>query len=387
MRSLKDLFSEIKLDKALSLYGIALSLAYILSIFYWYKIGGIYFASTEEPWCWPFYSQCWNLRATLAQSIAHFIALLVLASISLTYFVFKKIDKACIFIFLTWVGTLLLVVQDFRFRSNQFYMLSWVTLVYLFAPSKKTSLSAIIIALYFWAGRLKLNWEWVSGADLYEKLWFIPQDLTIVACIYVIVLEMVFIWGLLSNRKWIFWGTFFQLALFHIQSFSQVAYWYPWLMFLILSFFVFNRFTIDQTSHPRSIGIFNWGVGSWAVFIIFSIFQFNPILHAQTPLRVSSWRFMSLHMFEAKYNCSIDIYRNAHNGSANVQPVELNLVPRMKCDPVIYWNYLRNRCREWGRESDFESASLKMSYKKATDIQPKTISMICDKSQRLDIEY
>jgi hypothetical protein len=387
MRSSKDLFSEIKQDKALSLYGIALSLAYILSIYYWYQIGGINFASTDEPWCWPFYEKCWATRVTFTQAVCYFAILLIVACVSLSYFVYNKINKACIFLFLSWFLTFLLVIQDFRFRSNQFYMLSWVTLVYLFVPSKKNSLAAIIIALYFWAGRLKLNWEWISGAGLYEKLWLIPDNLIVASCIYVIILEMILIWGLLSKRKWIFWGTFTQLVIFHLQSFSQVAYWYPWLMFLLLSFFVLNRIFSSQVDDNQPLALVSWGKSAWITFVIFSVFQLNPILYAQTPLRVSSWRFMALHMFEAKYSCSIEIHKTSNDSPTQVMPVDLPLVPRMKCDPVIYWNYLKNRCRQWTKETQFMSADMKISYKRASDSDTKSISMMCDKSENIDIKY
>ncbi len=381
------MFNEIKLDKALSLYGIALCLAYVLSIFHWYQSGGLHFPSLNEPWCWPFFPQCWNFRITLNLSIIHFLTIFLLALISLFYFIFKKIDKACFFLFLTWIVTLLLVIQDFRFRSNQFYILSWVTLVFLFAPSKKTTIPVIIIAIYFWAGRLKLNWEWISGSALYEKLWLIPEQLIVASCVYVIVLEMIFIWGLLSKRRLIFWGTISQLLLFHIQSFSQVAYWYPCLMFLILSFFVLNRFFTNQSPQTQNLNIQGWQKSSWIIFILFSIFQLNPIIYVQTPLRVSSWRFMSLNMFEAKYNCNIEIYKNIYSSIKQLESINLHLAPRMRCDPVIYWNHLRNRCRELNKEPGFQSTWIKISYKKATDINYKIISMYCDEKQEIKIEY
>jgi hypothetical protein len=387
MRSLLDLFSEIKQDKALSLYGIALSLAYILTIFFWYQSGGIYFASTDDPWCWPFYPQCWQYRPAYTHVALYFLLLGILASLSVVYFVCNKIDKACVVLFLTWIITLLLVIQDFRFRSNQFYTLSWVTLVYLFAPLKRVNIATIIVILYFWAGRLKLNWSWISGAGLHEKLWLIPESFTVAACVYVIFLQMIFIWGILARNKWIFWITFIQLIAFHLQSFSQIVYWYPWLMFLLLIFFVLNRFIPVKQGTNNSAGVLSWEKSTWILVVICSALQVNPIVYADTPLRVSTWRFLAVHIFEAKYSCNIHLERIFINGSKEAVAVDIPINKKMKCDPVIYWNHARNRCREWSLDSNFRSLELIVTYKRYPDIDNKLIRMICQDGEDVRITY
>ena len=387
MRSLTDLFSEIKQDKALCLYGIALSLAYILTIFYWYKTGGLHFASTDEPWCWPFYPQCWQYRPTYPHAVFYFSLLGVLAFLSLTFFVYNKINKACLLLFVTWILTLILVIQDFRFRSNQFYTLSWVTLIYLFAPYKRINVAAIIVILYFWAGRLKLNWGWISGAGLYEKLWIIPESLTVPACTYVIILEMIFIWGLLVRSKWIFWITFIQLIAFHLQSFSQIVYWYPWLMFLLLTFFVLHRVVPVEPAINNSIDIFSWNKSTWILVAICSALQINPIVYADTPLRVSTWRFLAVHMFEAKYSCDIQLEKNFIDGSKRAIAVNVLLNEKMKCEPVIYWSHARNRCREWSLDPNFSSLELLITYKRYPDIDRKLIKMTCKDGGDVWISY
>jgi hypothetical protein len=80
------------------------------------------------------------------------------------------------------------------------------TFAFLVVPGKRDALRALITLCYFWAGTLKLNWEWVSGAGLYRPMWPFIGAGVVAACAYVIVLELVVSWGLLARRAWIFWA-------------------------------------------------------------------------------------------------------------------------------------------------------------------------------------
>ena len=59
---------------------------------------------------------------------------------------------------------------------------------------------------------LKLDPDWLSGATLYkqDQLWF-PAGLVPIACAYVVVLEVVMIWGIYARRAPIFWFVVAQL--------------------------------------------------------------------------------------------------------------------------------------------------------------------------------
>jgi len=48
-------------------------------------------------------------------------------------------------------------------------MLNWIVLAYLFFPGKRVLLRHLLVSLYFWAGILKLDWEWLSGVALYNQ--------------------------------------------------------------------------------------------------------------------------------------------------------------------------------------------------------------------------
>src|SRR6267142_2687052 len=102
-------------------------------------------------------------------------------------------------------------------------------------------LRVLVTLFYFWAGTLKLNWEWVSGAGLYSPMWPFSGMGVVVACVYVIVLELGVTWGLLARRAWIFWTALAQFLVFHALSWQVVGFFYPLLMFAILAIFPLRR--------------------------------------------------------------------------------------------------------------------------------------------------
>ncbi len=96
-----------------------------------------------------------------------------------------------------------IVSLDYRLRANEFYMLFWLNGVFLVWRHRRWAMPLLLISFYFWAGRLKLNHEWLSGSVLYGDLWFISPQYVPAACTYVVILEMVFIWGLLARHRWV----------------------------------------------------------------------------------------------------------------------------------------------------------------------------------------
>jgi hypothetical protein len=383
--------SEVLRDPALSIYGFILSLAFLLSTYINYKVGAVYFITTKEAWCWSFFIDCWKYR--LSQIVAQCLFLLMFAfsGSAAISFLLRKIRIAHFLLLMCLLLSIFIVVQDFRFRANQYYMLFWVTIVFLFAPNKRQALACIVGSLYFWSGKLKLNWEWLSGSVLYNDLWLIPTKYNSLACGYVVILELFVVWGLFANSRYIFWFSFIQFIIFHIQSFSQVGYWYPCLMFLLLSIFPLVRtFRGNQYTRFNTIVPTSWTTSTWTIFAIFATFQFIPFITSINHTYDGSARFLALHMFEAKQVCEIEIIKKskiphaintdnleAHTNYETIK-VRLGLVPRMNCEPIIYYNHARNRCLEWSSDSSFINLDLKMQVRLTTEAKFKNVIDIKD---------
>src|ERR1700733_4015931 len=204
-----------------------------------------------EPLCWPYFQSCGQVRfettAPLSVMMLIQFSLITLAVVTLTL----RHDRAFwTVMFVLNVYLFAIISLDYRFRANEFYMLFWVSIVFLFWPAKRWAIPLILMSFYFWAGTLKLNYEWLSGAVLYHSLYLIPQQFAWAACTYVVILETIMVWGLLAKRAWVRWLALGQFALFHVESLSQIHWFYPLLMAALLSWFV-----IDWTApgEPRDV--------------------------------------------------------------------------------------------------------------------------------------
>ena len=347
-------------------YGLALLIGHGLCVGYLVTHGGIYLLlDRSEPICWPFFEACgairFGWRGAPALLAGCYLAVLALGS---TAWIHRRpgVLRACL---LGATGLLVAIVSlDYRLRQNQYYMFLWANLVYLLARDRKQSLRVLIVLFYFWAGTLKLNREWLSGTVLYNELWFVPRALVPVACGYVVLLELVLIWGLLARSGMIFWSTVAQVALFHLMSLSQINWFYPAIMFSILSIFALARVEGDHQSP------WQWPVQERqavvAVVLLFSACQLVPRLYGGDPVLHGQGRMFALHMFEARQHCQVEaVFHHRDGRTTRRSLVRQDYPPRLVCDTVVYYGLARNLCRKLPPGvSDFD---LSMVAKRRTD--------------------
>jgi hypothetical protein len=216
--------AEIERDRALRWYGVAMAFLHVVTYLYWVdqRIAA-FVGAGAEPICWPLVPECGALRilspAGVALALRAYFALAV--GTGLLFASRRLVPWAYASLVLVNALKLAIMLLDYRLRMNQHYMGFFATFAYLSVPAKRDGLRVLVTLFYFWAGTLKLNWEWISGAGLYRPMWPFSGVGVVVACAYVIVLELVVASGLLARRAWIFWAAFF----------------YPLLMFAILRSF------------------------------------------------------------------------------------------------------------------------------------------------------
>jgi len=230
-------------------------------------------------------------------------------------------------------------------------------------------LPLVIVSFYFWAGLLKVNYEWLSGAGLYAPLWGIPSDLTWLACLYVVFLETVMIWGLLSSRAWLRGLTLAQLAIFHVQSLSQIHWFYPLLMATILAWFVIELKTVPRRPEANLVDGASGRapLASYALVVVFAALQMVPLAYRGDHVLTGQGRVFALHMFQARQDCEVVARIEYENGSLHTRNLRLaQLPPRSVCDPVVYFNRAQNICRERQQEG-IKDLDLLMRVKRRTD--------------------
>jgi hypothetical protein len=357
---------EIAADPALRIYGALLVATHLLTAFWFlhHDLASLV-AAGEAAYCWPLIPDCESLRVLSATQLRVAIGVYV-AVASLTALAFVRAKDTTT----AWLGLLLLtlfklalIALDFRLRRNQHYMAFATSAAFLFVPQKRATLQLLLVLFYFWAGTLKLNWEWLSGAALYRPLWLFTGRGVIVACAYVVVLELVVVWGLLARDRRVFWASFAQVAIFHVFSWAVVGFFYPMLMFALLAIYPLARLI------PPPIGAVpaRFPRAALAVAIIFSLMQLSTHLYPGDTAITGEGRLFALHMFDARVVCEA----TATLALADGREVDAELVTggtRTACDPILIHGMARNLCLEKRvGELEFTDLHLRLRSRRATD--------------------
>src|SRR5881628_1238007 len=385
---------EIERDDALRWYGAALAFLHVVTYLYWIDQRVVGFLHAEaEPICWPLAPDCHALRVLSAAGVTRLLRAYFAAAVGVGVLFAWKPLVPWAYASLIAVNVLKLAVMllDYRLRMNQHYMAFAATFVYLLVPGKRQALRVLITLFYFWAGTLKLNWEWISGAGLYRPMWPFSGVGVVIACAYVIVLELVVTWGLLAKRAWIFWAAFAQFLLFHALSWQVVGFFYPLLMFAILTIFPLSRLVAPREP-PDGLLVSLWRGRArrsvYAIAALFSLLQLVPYGFPGDRTLTGEGRLYALHMFDARATCAgwADL-RNA-DGTTTRRDLKLPLDTRIGCDPIVYFNRARNLCRQRdaGRHA-FQDLDLFLSARRSSDGAMKRVidtKGFCAKGERYD---
>jgi hypothetical protein len=352
-RGFSGQIDEIRSDRALTFYGIALAAAHLLTSIQWQFRSGVslMIGGDAARLCWPFFEACHVVHVSVWAVHYTLWAFFLLSVLAGACFFFRRISAGYWLLVLVTAIRLLIMIQDYRLRANQHYMLNWIVLAFLFLPGKRILLHHLLVSLYFWAGILKLDWEWLSGVALYnqDRLW-LPASLVPASCVYVVFLETTLIFGLYSRRSWIFYGTLAQLAAFHIFSWPIVGFWYPTLMFCLLAVLPLTRLLHPPGewvtfSSLRDLGRRRLNV---AVLVVFALLQMVPRVFPGDSALTGEGRVFALHMFDALVVCEAKLTYHLADGSTREDflPETGRLPHRSRCDPIIFFDLATNSCRQ-----------------------------------------
>jgi hypothetical protein len=372
-RPLEAQMEEIGADPVLRVYGAALALLNVLTVQYW-RVSGeqTVMSRATEPICWPLVPNCAALRVLSDGEVHRLLQLFTLGAVVVAaLFLRRRLVPAA------WTGLLALnlvklglLALDYRLRHNQHYMALWVAAVFLFVPGKRDALRVLIVLFYVWAGTLKLNWEWISGADLYRPLWFFTGAGVVAACAYVVVMELGISWGLLASRAWIFWAALAQIALFHVMSWAIVDFFYPLLMFLLLSIYPLVRLWPpgDRRGLLQPLWRGRLRPAVYAPAVAFSLLQLTPYAFPGDRAITGEGRLYALHMFDARVYCDAYAAVRGHDGSVRRVDLQLTSMPRIDCDPIVIFNRARNLCIGKSRlATDVAELDLRLAARRTTD--------------------
>jgi hypothetical protein len=279
--------------------------------------------------------------------------------------------------FALFVATALLGIAidslDYRLRFNQTYMFGWVLLAFLLAPRRLAAVQTLIALFYAWAGTLKLNSEWLSGAALYAKPLFVPEALVPASCVYVLLLELVLVWGLFSSRPRWRWAVYGQLVLFHVVSWSVVGYFYPLLMIGLTSIYplvwIFSpadtlTFASREKPHEKARRVTILGVAA-----LFSAFQLVPYLFPGDTAITGEGRLFALHMFDARAHCEGGAILTTSAGERS-RAILINekADARTRCDPITLVAQAQRLCRLLAAKGDARRVDVAIDARRTSDV-------------------
>jgi hypothetical protein len=377
-------------DRVLRPYAVLLSLLHVLTGAAWFTYKHVAtLASGDDCVCWPLFPDCFRLRPYFtAEGVrAAVLGYMGLGLAAAILFAARRARAAFgTFLVATVVGTVLYSL-DYRLRLNQTYMFGWTVLALLFAPDRKRALQVLLPLFYFWAGTLKLNTEWVSGAALYAKPYLVPEALVPASCVYVLVLELALVWGLFSSRRGVRIAVYAQLIVFHAVSWGVVGYFYPLLMVSLLALFPLvwlrapdEALTFAALRDPSALRAVA------PVVAVFSAFQIVPHVYPGDTAVTGEGRLFALHMFDAKTECTGGAIVTRATGRSRAPLINEAEDPRTRCDPIFIAGQAQRLCRLLAARHDAARVDVAVDAKRTTDSKMQPLIHVDDFCQK-DITY
>lgn len=348
------------------LYGTVLASIHLLTLIFWqafdFRWGLLERLSTPTQNPWSFIPQAYMDLLT-ATAVFWVGAYIFLAFLTPVLFLWKKIPlKGGLTVFaLTLLVKLAIFFTSYDFMGNYHYMENLVMLGYLFSGGSLFFLRLMIVLFYVGAGLLKLNWEWISGSALLTET-FLRNDLLIAACVYVIFLELILVWGLLAKNRRVRLWTLMQLFVFHVFSWHIVGFYYPSVMLLLLTVFWLKE---ESPIAPKKL---SWSL--WFYLGLFLLAQAYPFLLGKRASITGEGRLFALNMLDAKTQCLASYELRQKNGFIYLDN-PLSYAIRLQCDPLIYFNYGKKLCADLRRDGGTISPEIRLNIftKKSTEDQ------------------
>lgn len=337
----------------------------------------------EDRVCWPFWQGCEAARAWLTPASAGgVVGLYVVLGVAAAALFASARPRAALWAFgaasVLGAGLYLL---DYRLRMNQTYMLSWAVTAFLIASRKAEVLQAMVALFYFWAGTLKVNREWVSGAALYEQPLLVPRALTSAACVYVLVLELLLVWGLFAPSPRVRWGVYGQLILFHAVSWKVVGYFYPLLMLGVTSVYpIVWQVAPDRTlTWARLAGDSGLRAAAGGAAALFSAMQLVPHFFPGDTAVTGEGRLFALHMFDARVECQGGATLRAAGGPiARAALISEGSDVRTRCDPIVLAAQATRLCRLLERRPVPTTIDVAIDARRSTDDAMQPLIHVAD---------
>jgi hypothetical protein len=334
-------------------YAAALSVTHVLSALFWAENTRLRRAvmGPDPPMCWPFMPDCDALRWLESGAGADRALVLygTLGAMSAAAFAVRRTAALA-----PWLAVATLAfkaslqLQSYLLMGNYHYMpwLLWGAL--LWVPARRQVLPVLVVLFYFFAGTLKLNLEWLSGAALLQSPW-LEGTWLYGAQAAAVLFELVVVFGLLARGR----GSR-ALALgtavgFHAFSWHVVGWFYPCVMACVLSVFPLQWWAVRRTVHVPPWRLWwSWRAPTGAsVFLaLYCAAQVWPVIITEDAALTGEGRLLSLNMLDARTRCEAALHIQLPGSPPTTLDQQLapHLGIRIACDPAAFLLSVRSAC-------------------------------------------
>jgi len=380
---------------ALRWYGACLAAIHLLTFVYW-DLGG--FAARilgdRSPVCWPFFEDCSSAHVLSKHGVETALWLYGIgASATILAFTRRRyVGVALVLLTAVNLAKGALFILDYRFMGNYHYMPFIITALYLMWPRPEQTIGFVLVAFYVSAGALKLDKEWLSGAALIAPTWLSGKLLEL-ACAYVVILELVLVFGLLSRHRWVRWVTVGQLAIFHAYSWHVVGFFYPCVMGLLLAWYPLRWLEVpEEDGLGGRLANGRAGAATYAILALYAAAQLAPTLFSGDSAITGEGRIFALNMMDAKVECDhFQLVRTTVGDHVVIEETterRTDVGVRIKCDPIRFWNIARTACREHAALGDDARIDAYLDARRTTDPAYRSVFAvedICNAAPHFDI--
>ncbi len=354
-------FNSYKMNYLKKAIYFGLLFAHFITAIYWLK-GKVWLRFANENYevaCVPVFRNCFELafeNLFYVQSIFYIYALFCVIGLFLVLFDKTKIYML-IFYSLTFFKVLVLLSR-YNFMGNYHTMHLSLSILTILSLGSFHFYRLGLILQYVFAGLLKLNIEWLSGAALVSySTYMLSGFWHTLSLAYVPVLELILIWGLLSQNVLLRRVTLLQLIIFHLYSVLIVGFYYPLIMMGLLLPIVINEFTNDDsgllkysftTLNDLQFGNSNFRRRASIFFIMLMIvWNISSKFYGIDPSMDGNIRYETLNMLDSKLKCQHTLLEEKSDGSIvalNI-PKIVNFL-RIHCDAIVYDTFLQRLCQK-----------------------------------------
>lgn len=274
-----------------------------------------------------------------------------------------------------WHAANVFILSDFTKGNYEYYLFIFTSII-LFLPHKEFFAKLLLVMFYVLSTFAKVHPAWIAGSyftNLQLGLPIFPEWSIPFWTNFVMLMEMVAAWFLLSKHRMVQRTVLLFFIFFHLYSGVLVEYRYPAtvLPMLLVLFGPWYRWTPIPLTRRSMIG---WGLMAFLVFM-----QLTPkMIPGDEKLTLEGNQY-GLYMFDSNHQCISEATYFYSDGTSE-ESIDTSVSARNRCDPYRYWFKFNEQCTH---DSNIERISWTFDH----SINGEDFLRIVDVPNACDLDY